>query len=297
MKFVPKELPEENVNVTGTHPLKELFVLVGGILGVLACIYIVLGVLVGLIAPRISPEVEKKLGVLYAPLYKDQKGDLESREYLQTILDGLQTNMKEKVFEYQVHLAESEEVNAYALPGGHIMVCSGLLDVVESENEIAMVLAHELGHFVNRDHLRQIGRGLVFAVISIIVFGEKSLATNMMQKALGSLEAQFSQQQEALADRYGLDLLYTTYGHAAGATDFFQHLQEKKKDVRFMALFASHPYTPERIEILEAYIEQQGLKLDEKIPLAGFLKQEEKPQEKESADYEDTTDDYEDTVD
>jgi len=290
MKFVPKEVSEENVNVTGTHPLKELAMLVGGILGVLACVYIVLGVLVGLIAPRISPEVEKKLGALYAPLYEDQKGDPDTIEYLQTILDGIQVNMEKKVFDYQIHLVESEEANAYALPGGHIIVCSGLLDVVESENEIAMVLAHELGHFVNRDHLRQIGRGLVFAVISVIVFGEKSLATGMMRKMLVGLEAQFSQKQETMADRYGLDLLHKTYGHAAGATDFFQHLQEKKKDVRFMALFATHPYTPARIEILKAYVEQQGLKLDEKIPLAGFLKKEDKPQETESTDSEDTAD-------
>jgi Zn-dependent protease with chaperone function len=62
-------------------------------------------------------------------------------------------------FSYKVSVHDQATVNAVALPGGNIIVFKGLLTELKSENEVAMILAHELGHYAHRDHLHGIGQG------------------------------------------------------------------------------------------------------------------------------------------
>ncbi len=283
MEFVPKSI-EGNNNVSDTHPLKELVTLAGGILGALVLLYVILGLLVHLIVPHISPRVERKIGSFYSSLYEGAEPDSETDVYLQGILDRLQEKMEKQPVDYRVHLVDSDEANAYALPGGHIVVCSGLLEVIQSENEMAMILAHELGHFINRDHLLRIGRSLLFSIVSVIVFGEQSSVSRWFQGLLGSVEAGFSKYQETRADSYGLELLEKTYGHVSGSTDFFKHMQKRKHDSRFLALFATHPYSETRIVILEEHIQEKNMAVKTNLPLPDCITQYQKESEEEESE-------------
>lgn len=265
MKYVPKEI-KGNVNVPAGSPLKEFGVTVLKLLSVLLAAYIILGLALDFITPRISVNLEQKIGNLLAGQLKNKKKS-EGEDKLQKILDKLLVNASLPALNYKVYINEAKESNALAWPGGNIIVLSPLLREVKSENEIAMVLAHELGHFAQRDHLRGLGRGLVLIVLSTVTLGADSPVSRFIGNALSNVEMQFSQKQEKSADLFAVDLLCKAYGNAAGATDFLTNIATKKKLGRFFFFFASHPYTPDRICAIEEHIRVKGYLVGKKTPI------------------------------
>ena len=271
MKYTPKEI-EGNVNVSHTSPLKELLLLLAGIFGILALLYILLGFAVDVVVMRLPPEIEQHLGSLYANAFSENTST-PAEEYLQTLLNKLvQKSSLHKTGVYTIHLYPSSQTNAFALPGGHIIVLSALLEDVKSENELAFVLAHELGHFANRDHLRGLGRGLVITAISAVLLGADNSMTTLLMNSLLTIEMKFSQSQETQADLFGIDLVNTYYGHIEGATDFFQKIADEEKRGRLSYFFATHPYPKDRVIELQDYIRQKGYTGGEKLPLDERLK-------------------------
>ena len=173
--------------------------------------------------------------------------------------------------EYRVHIVPSEEANAFALPGGHIVFLSGLVKEAGSENELAMVLGHELGHYLERDHLQGLGRGLVLVFLSSLLFGADSPLASLTMALLGGAEMQFSQSQERQADEWGLKLLMEEYGHAGGATSFFRRMEEEEKGKELLYFFSTHPFPRERIEAMEEAILQRGYPVKETEALGEAL--------------------------
>ena len=261
MKYVPKQ-PEGNVNVSEQNPLREFFVLLGGVLGFLVAVYFVLGWMVDLVAPRISPELEKKLGVLISNSYLPEQEDSSSSDYLNTVLARL---ADDRCFSYtlpvQVHYSSSEVVNAFALPGGHIVINRGLLEKLKSENELAFVLGHELGHFRNRDHLRSLGRGLIFAALSTLVLGTDNSLSGFISGSMEVSSLSFSRRQERAADAFGLNVLQCAYGQAGGSTAFFEHLDDQSQNLARRYL-ASHPTSPDRVRLLKQLIREKNFAID-----------------------------------
>lgn len=187
---------------------------------------------------------------------------------LQVLLKYLPADSPLRRYHFSVSIAENDEVNAMALPGGSIVVYSGLLKQVRSENELAMVLGHELGHYANRDHLRGIGRGLGMTLVLATVFGQDSLGAEMASNLFNTVQMRYSQKQERGADTFGLQLLAAGYGHAGGATDFFSRLAQKTGN-RYSYLLASHPHPQDRIEALNKMIGEKGYSIGKIIPLDG----------------------------
>ncbi len=265
MKFIPKEI-NNNVNISPTSPVKDFFELVIKILGLILAVYVLLGFVVDYIAPRISIKTEVDLGRLFSSRL-ERKKQVYTELQVQQILDELLKNSQNlPPFNYRVYVEESRDINALALPGGSIVVFSELLKQARSRNEIAVVLAHELGHFYHRDHLRGLGRSLVFLLISSALFGSDSSASKVITNAMTNAEMRFSQSQEKAADLYALDLLNKTYGNVAGAIDFFEKMSEKEKLWSFFYIFASHPYPESRVKALKEAIKINSYTIGQNIP-------------------------------
>lgn len=266
MKFSPKALAG-NVNVSSGHPLTELGWLLGGLLTLLMAVYLAFWLISELVAPRVPVAVEVWAG-------QHLLGQLEqkSNPSLQQRLDGLLAVLPAESpllrYNFSVSVANNEDVNALALPGGHIVVFSGLLKEIRSENELAMILAHELGHYAHRDHLRGMGRGLGMTLVLATLFGQESRAAGIASNFFTGLEMRYSQEQENAADSFGLQLLAARYGHAGGASDFFERLADKAGS-RFAYLLASHPHPHARIANLQRMIAEAGYRLAETLPLQG----------------------------
>ena len=161
MRFVAK-LARDGINVSDTHPLVEAGALVAGFTAIFVAIALLLGFLIEVALYFVTVEDEAKLFADWFPDDLVTVSDTDDRVLAtQLLVDRLALHWPDTPYQFRVEIDDSEQPNAMALPGGLIIVTAGLLDQVESENELALVLGHELGHFNNRDHLRALGRGVV----------------------------------------------------------------------------------------------------------------------------------------
>lgn len=278
MKYTPR-LPKSNVNVTPTSMLREFFVLTLSLLGIVIVIYILLGFAVDLIVPRISTDLETKMSELFIRSVDAEDIDSEWGGYVQSLVEDLQKRCTKLPYPFKVHVRKASSVNALAFPGGHIIVFTGLLDKITSENELAFAFAHEMGHYANRDHLRGVGRAFVFITISTFLFGTDSNISQMLAHALNITELSFSRKQETRADEFALDILNCAYGNVAGATDFFKRLPKEQDPGTIGHYFASHPENLKRIADLNKIIRDKGFKPAGKKPLPKIVQQSKKNKE------------------
>ena len=261
--YVAREL-KGNVNVSPRHPLKEAAKLLAGILAIVAVVYVLLGVAVEALVAFVPDQLESRL----AGVFKDNlpRKAVAAAIPAQKLTDELAAlaGLKDH---YVTYLAPEEDANALALPGGIIVIFSGLEKKLHYEDELAFVLAHELGHFKNRDHLRSLGRALVVFMISAVLLGDNNQATQSISQWLAGSENSFSRRQEAAADLFALELVRKKYGHCAGAVSFMKRSEEFEKIPPFLALFSTHPAWGWRLHALQTVIEKRHYRLGKLKPL------------------------------
>jgi Zn-dependent protease with chaperone function len=266
VKFTARQ-PGINVNVSPTHPLKEFAILAGGLLAVIIGVYLALGLAVDLLVPRLSMDLEKKLAGVFIGRLVETEEAADTTRSLQALVDRLQDRCAPLPYTITVHVTESDAVNAAALPGGHMVVFTGLLAQMNSENELAFVLAHELGHYANRDHLRGLGRALVLITASTVLLGADNSINNLIGQGMVLTELSFSRKQETQADEFALETLFCHYGHVTDATSFFSKIPKDGDPGRFGHYFASHPENRRRIGHLEDITRERGYPTGTPLPL------------------------------
>ena len=176
---------------------------------------------------------------------------------VESITDRLARHYPESPYSFRIEIDDSPEPNAMAFPGGLIVVTSGLLDEVRTENELAFVLAHEIGHFRNRDHLRAMGRGLVLSLLLLTAGGGDT--ANFGASVADMTLRGFSRGQESDADAFARELVQAEFGHVAESWRFFERLDGDAGPVSELAAYAStHPSPASRIEDLIEMAERNG---------------------------------------
>ena len=154
-----------------------------------------------------------------------------------------------------------------------MLIFEGLLDKVDTENELSFVLGHEMGHMVNRDHLRAMGRSLVLIALSTLILGSDNEISDILTNSLNITELAFSRQQETMADAFGLDVLNCYYGHISGASAFFRKMNDEHPTRPKMShYFSTHPDPDRRIDFMKAYAVKQEYPLGDTKPIAPEMK-------------------------
>jgi Zn-dependent protease with chaperone function len=271
VKFDPS-LPEDGINVSRAHPLREALLLVGGVVAISAAAAVAVAVAADLVAPHIPIELEARLfSGWFDRGVEDGEAATPRERLLAQLLNRMASHWPENPYVFEIAIWDEPEPNAVALPGGVIAVTNALLESVESENELAFVLGHELGHFHNRDHLRGLGRGIAFSLLLVAVgVGGGGSAVQLASLAGQFAQRDFDRDQEIEADRFGLALLAAEYGHVSGAEAFFEHLPEPDESPggEFASYFSTHPVNVSRIQALHAAASEMGWELlGERQPL------------------------------
>ncbi|MDJ0625985.1 MAG: M48 family metallopeptidase [Candidatus Caenarcaniphilales bacterium] len=262
MKFSPKKITE-NVNISRTSPLKEFVCLLGILTFTVMCVYFLLGIAIDFVAPRISSETEKKIISLYSAIDSQSTNSKEERKkeeiFLQNISDRLFTKSRGVAVKPKIVFTEKETVNAFAYPSGEIVFCKGLLTKLNTENEVAFILAHEMGHYGEKHILKQLGRGTILLFITSGLFGVDNSLNSLIVNFLNTTERRFSQKQEQEADLYAIELLFKSYGHANGAISSLEKILEDKKSSNIKHFFSTHPHPGKRIQKLKQAIKKHKL--------------------------------------
>jgi beta-barrel assembly-enhancing protease len=174
-------------------------------------------------------------------------------EYVNRIGQNLVRNSDAKV-PFTIKVIDSDEVNAFALPGGFFYVNSGLVLAADNEAELAGVMAHEIAHVAACHAAREQTRGQLVNLASIpLIFVGGGLGYGVYSAASVALPMtflRFSRSFEAEADYLGLEYLYKSGYDPQSFIAFFEKLkaQEKKKPGFLSKAFSTHPQTPDRIE-------------------------------------------------
>ena len=258
MDFIPRK-PREGINVSKEHPLIEASSLIVG-LGLIFAVISVALIFAVEIALYFVPE-EKEADLFRDWLPEDivtVAPDDARLEKLETMLWRLSQHYPESPYDFRIEIDDSETMNAMALPGGLIVVTAGLLDEIETENELAFILGHEMGHFKNRDHMRALGRGVVISLVFVAMSGSgaaSDLGESITDLALRS----FSRRQESAADEFGLEIVQQEFGHVADSWRFFERMDEIDGEfLELLTYLSTHPSPDGRVEALIEHAGQNG---------------------------------------
>lgn len=201
---------------------------------------------------QLAQDVERQAKIIDDPVIA---------EYVNRIGQNLVRNSDAKV-PFTIKVIDSEEVNAFALPGGFFFVNSGLIMRAETEAELAGVMAHEIAHVAARHGTRQASRGQIVNMATIpLIFMGGWAGYGVRQGAsvlipIGFLS--FSRAFEEEADMLGLQYLYKTGYDPTAFIDFFEKLQsdEKRKPGTMAKVFSTHPLTDDRIKNAQKNIQE-----------------------------------------
>jgi hypothetical protein len=203
-----------------------------------------------------SLETEIRLGKQYSMMVENSVKMVQDpvvNEYVNRIGQNLVRNSDAKV-PFTIKVIDSDEINAFALPGGFFYVNSGLILAADEEAELAGVMAHEISHVAARHGMRQMTRmnWAQIGTIPLIMVGG-GIGYGIYEAsglALPLTFMKFQRNFEAEADYLGLQYMYKTGYDPQAFIAFFEKIQakEKKKPGTIAKAFASHPQTPDRIE-------------------------------------------------
>ena len=212
---------------------------------------------------QLATEVERQAKIVDDPIVA---------EYVNRVGQNIVRNSDAKV-PFTIKVLDTEEVNAFALPGGFFFVNSGLILKADTEAELAGVMAHEIAHVACRHATRQQTKGDLMEIGAIA----GSMLTGWtwtgyairqgMSLAIPLTMLQFTRAEERQADHFGLQYLYKSGYDPRSFVDFFEKIEtmEKRKPGSIAKVFMTHPMNDDRIKAAQQEIQTELKPKDEYV--------------------------------
>lgn len=216
----------------------------------------------------IAKEVEKEYKPADDPLMQKRLEDIGKR--IAAVCDR-------KEIDYHFRVLNDEEVNAVSLPGGFVYVNKGLIDKVANDDELAGVVAHEVGHIVARHSIKKL-QGMMgynfLRILTVVAPVNTAEVGTAADAAFTELMLGYSREDELLADRLGARYSKLAGFNPRGMITFLQKLQEinRRKPLQQKSYFKTHPYVPDRIRVVKQ-------ELGEELNFSDYINIEQKAHE------------------
>ena len=215
----------------------------------------------------ISKQVEKEYKLLDDPLIQKRVEDIGKK------IAGVSDR---KEIDYHFKVLDDEEVNAVSLPGGFVYVNKGLIDKIDNDDELAGVLAHEVGHIVARHSIKKLQALQGYSILRILVAQAPAAGAvgNAADAAFLELLLGYAREDELLADQLGTRYAKLAGYDPHGMIKFLEKLQEinRRKPLMPRSYFKTHPYVPDRIRVVKQ-------ELGESIGFTDYINTEQKGHE------------------
>ncbi len=204
----------------------------------------------------LSEQEEVQIGQQYAPeIRKQMEGSIQNsrlQNYINTVGQKIARASHRPDLPFFYEAVEYEQANAMALPGGPVFITRGLLELIETEEQLAAILAHETAHITARHSAQMISQQIgVQMVLSAVSKGGEGAATAAQVAGVGAqiLSLKYSRDFEKQADAYGMDYLNNS-GYPPHAMIEVMEKLESISQSRPLEFFSTHPSPENRKELL-----------------------------------------------
>ncbi len=191
-----------------------------------------------------SKELEKEYGLVE---------DIEMQQRVSNIGNRLVGASGRTELPFTFKVLKNKEINALALPGGPVYLFQGLIDYMQTDEELAGVIAHEIGHIAKRHTVKQIEKNMGMTLLMIAAFGGKGV--ELQSLILNAISAGYSREDEREADKLGFTYIIQSGGNPYSSLMGMKKIKALEGDhVSNYGLFSDHPETDERISLLQGYL-------------------------------------------
>jgi predicted Zn-dependent protease len=209
-------------------------------------------------AGRISKEREISMGEsMYGSMISRYKIDSAKTNLINDFYQELHYSIN---YPINITVVKSEEVNAFAIPGGHIVVYTSILDRMKRPEELAALLSHEGSHIALRHSLRNVFRSMARKMFLMLIIGnEAGLAGFLVDNADNLKGLEYSRALETEADNHGIRLMQSSSIDATGMLHLMEILQQETKGKELSALLSTHPVFVSRIANIKSQVNKTGM--------------------------------------
>jgi Zn-dependent protease with chaperone function len=218
-------------------------------------------------------EKEEKIGRRLADNVEKQYElveDNETIEKVQQIVEYLKEASGIDEINYQIKIVEREGPNAFALPGGFIYLTADLLDYVHSDDELAAVIAHEMGHIIHQHSIKQLQDKQKFKLVellTLLVTGDSTLGILSELASITVLNS-YRREYEDEADLTALELLHKSGSyHPVALLTYFERVNSEymlKPNIN-MGIFKTHPEMSARIKKVKEYLDENNIEQNRRL--------------------------------
>lgn len=219
--------------------------------------------------PELSFEDEQELGDLMVDKMQEYNPAFRAVDnyYVDSsiaiITDRLMAGIDSSDYEYRIQVVNNPQINAITLPGGNILIFKGLIEFAETPEEVAAVLAHEIGHVEKRHVVKKLIKEFGLNILFSVVTGNDGIILGELGKT--ALSSVFDRKQEREADEFALQLMEKASIHPKCLASFFRKINREKGNFsENFEIVMSHPHNNSRIKTSLEYI---PLKEFEEVPL------------------------------
>ena len=254
-----KIIYDDNINVTEGNPLKDFFQIVLNLVLILACVYMFVFALSGIIIKNLSSKQQVLIENFISPLVKPceivELSDIEKQRLTDIKNRILKVDTKfPDTSNLDINVMRKKQLNALCYPNGHIYITSSLYKELKSEEELTFVIAHEMAHYRYKDHLLNLRRNISNSVILIMIAFANPNNKDIARAVEGSLsitDLTFSRRAEEKADKYAIKIMNILYGNARAGLDVMEKLRIKNSfDIEFLS---THPNFDKRINYIKNF--------------------------------------------
>ena len=210
-------------------------------------------------APAVTTQQEVQLGADYSRQINRQLpllNDAATLQYVNDLGRRIARNADPRGIPYNFYVVNSDVVNAFAIPGGHIYINRGLIERADNLSELAGVMAHEIGHVVERHGIEQMQKAqnanTALAVVYGVLLGRNPSGIEQAGIQVGgsAIFASYGREAEREADRVAIGYLMRSGISPNGLPSFFEELmaEQRRNPSRVEQWFSTHPLTSERVQ-------------------------------------------------
>lgn len=252
-----KKLIFDETNVSETNPLKDLFQISVKLVLILTSLYFSIFFVSGIIIKTLSVEKQIQLENLFSDSMNISTVSLPKEEVDR--LERIKANILDIDSDFpntstlQISVIEDKYLNALCYPNGTIYITSELYKRLKTDEQLTFIIAHEMAHYRNRDHLMSLRKNIAGGVIIILlsissIYGEET--STIVDGMISLTDLKYSRNIEQKADIYAGKMLLSLYNSTLGGKEVLEILRNNS-ELYELEVFSTHPIIKSRIKILE----------------------------------------------